>query len=152
MNIYVENQIKGVINASGRMTKLGVSTVSKEVGETLVQAASNYVVIDELYKWAGKKIGTLIGCEDVCVTSSASSGMALSVASLICKDNVQKVKRFRETLETTKKREVILLKGHNVDFGAPIDSMLELGGAIIKEVGYANSSNINDIIIKNIVK
>ena len=48
MNIYTENGLHGVINASGRMTKLGVSTVSEEVGKTLVEAAGNYVVIDEL--------------------------------------------------------------------------------------------------------
>ena len=58
MNIYRENGLSGVINASGRMTKLGVSTVSKEVGETLVAAASNYVVVDDLFEWAGKKIGS----------------------------------------------------------------------------------------------
>lgn len=145
MNIYTENGLHGVINASGRMTKLGVSTVSEEVGRTLLEGAGNYVVIDELLEWAGKKIGEYIGCEDACVTSSASSGIALSVASLICGNDLQKVHRFRETVENTKKREVILLKGHNVDFGAPIDSMIEIGGGKVVEVGYANGSKIEDI-------
>lgn len=145
MNIYTENGMNGVINASGRMTKLGVSTVSDEVGQTLLSAAGNYILIDELFEWAGKKIGSMIGCEDACVTSSASSGIALAVASLICKDDLQKVHRFRETVENTKKREVILLKGHNVDFGAPIDSMIEIGGGKVVEVGYANGSKIEDI-------
>ncbi len=145
MNIYTENGLHGVINASGRMTKLGVSTVSDEVGKTLLEAAGNYVVIDELYEWAGKRIGELIGCEDACVTASASSGIALAVASLLCGDDLQKVHRFRETVETTEKREVILLKGHNVDFGAPIDSMIEVGGGKVVEVGYANGSKIEDI-------
>ena len=147
MNIYTENGLHGVINASGRMTKLGVSTVSEEVGKTLVEAAGNYVVIDELLEWAGKRIGELIGCEDACVTSSASSGIALSVASLICGDDLQKVHRFSETVLNTKKREVILLKGHNVDFGAPIDSMIEIGGGKVEEVGYANGSKLSLIHI-----
>lgn len=145
MNIYTKHGLHGVINASGRMTKLGVSTVSDEVGQTLLEAAGNYVVIDELLEWAGKQIGQLIGCEDACVTSSASSGIALSIASLICGNDLQKVHRFRETIEHTKKREVILLKGHNVDFGAPIDLMIEVGGGKVVEVGYANGSKIEDI-------
>lgn len=145
MNIYTENGLSGVINASGRMTKLGVSTVSKEVGETLLAAAGNYVVVDDLFAWAGKQIGSLIGCEDACVTASASSGIALSVASLLCKNDLQKVKRFRETVEKAEKREVILLRGQNVDFGAPIDSMIEIGGGKVVEVGYANGSKIEDI-------
>ena len=146
MNIYTQNGIQGVINASGRMTKLGVSTISDEVGETLVQAAQNYDLIDELLEWAGLKIASYLNCEDVCVTSSASAGMALSIASLICKDNITRVRGFQESVDNASKREVILLKGHNVDYGAPIDSMIHLGGGIVKEVGYANKSTAEDII------
>ena len=144
-NIYSENGLQSVINASGRMTKLGVSTISEEVGKTLVEAASNYVVIDDLYKYAGKKIGSMIGTEDSCVTSSASAGIALSVASLICKDNIQKVQNLYDIIPRLEKREVILLKGHNVDFGAPVVEMIQLGGGKIIEVGYANGSKLDDI-------
>ena len=145
MNIYTKNGLQGVINASGRMTKLGVSTISDEVAKTLVEGAQNYVVIDDLLAWAGKQIASYIGCEDVCVTSSASAGMALSIASLFCKDNLVNVKRYQETVNHAPKKEVILLKGHNVDYGAPIDSMIQLAGATVKEVGYANKSTIEDI-------
>lgn len=144
-NIYSRNGLKAVINASGRMTKLGVSTISKGVGETLVEAAGNYVVIDALYAWAGKKIGSMIGTEDACVTSSASAGIALSVASLICGNSLQKVQHLYDLLPQTAKREVILLKGQNVDFGAPIALMAQVGGAKIVEVGYANGSKPDDI-------
>jgi uncharacterized pyridoxal phosphate-dependent enzyme len=144
-NIYSRNGIRPVINASGRMTKLGVSTINKAVGKTVVEAASNYVVMDELYQFAGRKIGEMIGTEDACVTSSASAGIALSVASLICGNNLQKVQHICDILPELSRREVILLKGHNVDFGAPIAEMIQLGGGKIVEVGYANGSNLSDI-------
>uniref|UniRef100_UPI0028A83449 PLP-dependent transferase n=1 Tax=Lacrimispora sp. TaxID=2719234 RepID=UPI0028A83449 len=144
-NIYSRNGLQAVINASGRMTKLGVSTISKEVGETLVEAAGNYVVMDDLYALAGKKIGSMIGTEDACVTSSASAGIALAVASLICKDNLQKVKHLYDILPSEPKREVILLKGQNVDFGAPIGEMIQVGGGKIVEAGYANGSTVDDM-------
>lgn len=144
-NIYTEQGLKGVINASGRMTKLGVSTISDEVAEVLVDAAQNYVVIDDLLEWAGKKVGKYVGCADACITSSASAGIALSVASLICKDNIQKVEHFFDTVRKDNKRQVILLTGHNIHYGAPVSTMLELGGAEIVEVGYSNRSTLGDI-------
>lgn len=127
------------------MTKLGVSTISKGVGETLVDAASNYILIDSLYEFAGKKIGGMIGCEDACVTSSASAGIALSVASLLCKDNLSMVHHLFDELPQISRREVVLLKGHNVDFGAPVAEMIQLGGGKVVEVGYANGSRLEDI-------
>lgn len=144
-NIYGKNGLQKVINASGRMTKLGVSTISKGVGETLVDAASNYILIDSLYEFAGKKIGGMIGCEDACVTSSASAGIALSVASLLCKDNLSMVHHLFDELPQISRREVVLLKGHNVDFGAPVAEMIQLGGGKVVEVGYANGSRLEDI-------
>lgn len=144
-NIYRKQGLQTVINASGRMTKLGVSTISKGVGETLVEAAGNYVVIDDLLVYAGKKIGEMIGTEDACVTSSASAAIALAVASLICKDDLQKVQHLFDILPNVKKREVILLKGHNVDFGAPLAEMIQLGGGKVVEAGYANGSELDDI-------
>jgi uncharacterized pyridoxal phosphate-dependent enzyme len=145
MNIYTKQGLKGVINASGRMTKLGVSTINDEVAKALVDAAQSYVVIDDLLRWAGKKVGSLVGCADACLTSSASAGIALSVSSLICKDNLQMAEHFQETIRKVSKRQVILLKGHSINFGAPVSTMVELGGGEIVEVGYANSSNLNDI-------
>lgn len=144
-NIYSKNGLKAVINASGRMTKLGVSTISEGVGKALLEAAGNYVVIDDLYAWAGKKIGSMIGTEDACVTSSASAAIALSVASLICGDSLQKVQHLYDLLPNTPKREVILLKGQNVDFGAPVAEMVQAGGGKVIEVGYANGSKLGDI-------
>jgi len=144
-NIYSKSGLQAVINASGRMTKLGVSTISKGVGETLVEAAGNYVVIDDLYAYAGKRIGDLIGTADACVTSSASAGIALAVASLICGGNLQKVKHLYDLMPSVTKKEVIVLKGHNVDFGAPVAEMVQIAGGKIVEAGYANGASVEDI-------
>src|SRR5699024_9382726 len=50
------------------------------------------------------------------------------------------------------KREIIVPKGHNVDFGAPIGTMIELGGGKVVEAGYANmcrADHIEDMITEN---
>lgn len=144
-NIYSENGLQKVINASGRMTKLGVSTISEGVGKALLSAASNYVLIDSLLEYAGKKIGEMIGAADVCVTNSASAGICLSVASLICGDDITKVHNLYDIIEKTQKREVIMLKGHDVDYGAPVVEMVKLAGGKVVEAGFANGSKIEDI-------
>ncbi len=54
-NIYTDLDLPAVINASGRMTKLGVSTVSDHVGTVMAEAAGNYVVTEDLFRAAGKK-------------------------------------------------------------------------------------------------
>ena len=144
-NIYTKNGLQRVINASGRMTKLGVSTISAGVGEALLDAAGNYVLIDSLFEFAGKRIGELIGAKDACVTNSASAGISLSVASLICGNDITKVHNLYEVINRTQRREVIMLKGHNVDYGAPVAEMVQLAGGRIVEAGFANGSKIEDI-------
>ena len=50
-----------------------------------------------------------------------------------------------DELPQISRREVVLLKGHNVDFGAPVAEMIQLGGGKVVEVGYANGSRLEDI-------
>lgn len=144
-NIYSTYGLKPIVNADGRMTALGVSTISDDVAQVMKQAAQSYVVIDDLYKTVGKQLALALNCEDVCPVESASAGIALSVASLLCGNNIAKVKNFTQTVQNTNKREVILLKGQNVDFGAPVQLMIELGGGKVVEVGFSNCSNSTDI-------
>src|SRR5699024_6338759 len=75
--------------------------------------------------------------ESVTVTNSASSGIALSVAGLITKDNQVSYRNVYDK-EIFPKREVVLMKGHQVDYGAPIGLLVETGGGIVNEACYAN--------------
>ena len=49
-NIYATYGLTPVINADGRMTALGVSTISDEVARVMKEAAQNYVVMDTFIK------------------------------------------------------------------------------------------------------
>ena len=127
--------VRRVINASGRMTALGVSTIQDEVGRALVAAAQNYVVIDELIDRVGELISTHTGAEDSCVTSSASAAICMSVAGIITKGELTLVERIPDTQGL--RNEVVIQKGHAVHFGAPIPQMIRLGGGVPVEAGYA---------------
>jgi len=128
--------LKRVINASGRMTVLGTSTSSNGVMEAMKQGGQNYVEIADLVDKSGDYIAGLLGAESAIVVNSASSGIALSVAALVTKGDRRKSERLHQ--EEIAQNEVVILKGHNVQYGAPIETMVYLGGGKLVEVGYAN--------------
>lgn len=143
MNVFEKIGVRRVINASGRMTALGVSTVSDEVAEMAKAGSQNYVVIDELIDRAGEIISTYTGAQDSCVTCSASAGIALSIAGLITEGKISLVHKLPIT--DGLKNEVIIQKGHAVDYGAPVTTMIRLVGGVPIEVGYSNTTMIEHI-------
>jgi L-seryl-tRNA(Ser) seleniumtransferase len=40
--------------------------------------------------------------------------------------------------EPIRKNEILMFKGHNVQYGAPVETMVYLGGGRLQEIGYAN--------------
>ena len=80
MNIYEEIGLERVINASGRVTVLGVSTISEKVAEAAVAGGQSYVVMDDLIDKAGEIISRYTGAEDSCPTVCASAAIAISIA------------------------------------------------------------------------
>ena len=152
MNIYEKIGLKRVINGSGKMTALGVSKISDTVAETMKEAGQNFVVIDDLIDRVGEMISKVTGGEDTCVTSSASAAIALSVAGLITGKSLTLIERLPDT--TGLKNKVVLQKGHAVNYGAPITTMIRLGGGIPVEVGCSNEvkpEHVEEAIDENTV-
>lgn len=128
--------LKRVVNASGRMSILGVSAPTDSVMEAMKQGGQNYVEISDLVKRSGEHIASVMGAEGAVVVNSASSGIALSVAAVVTKGNERASLRLHQ--EPILKNEIIMFKGHNVQYGAPVETMVYLGGGRLLEVGYAN--------------
>lgn len=134
--LHTKYGLKRVINASGRMSILGVSAPSDTVMNAMKQGGQKYVEIADLVDKSGDYIARLLGSEAAVVVNSASSGIALSVAALVTKGNKRLSERLHQ--EPIEKNEIIMLKGHNVQYGAPVETMIYLGGGKLVEVGYAN--------------
>lgn len=128
--------LKRVINASGRMSILGVSAPTDTVMEAMKEGGQRYVEIADLVDKAGDYIARIIGSEAAVVVNSASSGIALSVAAVVTGGETRKSMRLHQ--EIIEKNEIVMLKGHNVQYGAPVETMVYLGGGKLVEVGYAN--------------
>ncbi|MDD9265709.1 DgaE family pyridoxal phosphate-dependent ammonia lyase [Paenibacillus sp. GCM10023248] len=142
-SLHAKYGLKRVINASGRMSILGVSAPTDTVMEAMKHGGQNYVEIADLVDKAGDYIAGILGSEAAVVVNSASSGIALSVAAVVTRGN----RRLSEKLhqEPIAKREIIILKGHNVQYGAPVETMVYLGGGKLIEVGYANEGKAEHI-------
>lgn len=149
-SLHAKYGLKRVINASGRMSILGVSAPSDTVMNAMKHGGQNYVEIADLVDKSGDYIAQILGSEAAVVVNSASSGIALSVAAIVTQGNQRKSVRLHQ--ETIPKNEIIILKGHNVQYGAPVETMVFLGGGKLIEAGYANegkAEHIEDAISDN---
>lgn len=143
-SIYEKYGLKQVINASGRMTILGVSTPSADVVETVKYGLNHYFEIKDLVNKTGAYIANLLGCEDAVVVSCASAGIAQSVAAVIVKDDDWLLENLH-SVPLTVPHDIVLPKGHNVNFGAPVGTMVAMGGGRLVEAGYANECSADQL-------
>ena len=137
-NIYEKLGLKRVINASGRITHYGVSTISNEVGKSMVEAAQNYVVMDDLLDACGKIVSKYTGGEDACITPNTSAAICLSCAAIMTGVDRKKIEQIPDTKGM--KNEFIIQLGHCVDYGEPIETVIRTAGGKVVHVGYANKT------------
>lgn len=108
--------------------------------------------MEELFINTGAYLADLIGAEDAQIVSFASAGIAQLVASLIGKGSAFHL--YHPYSSRISQREVVFPKGHNIDYGAPRETMVELGGGKLVEAGYANTCSpdlVEDMITEDTV-
>lgn len=140
---YEKFGLKEVINASGRMTILGVSKVSEKVLEAQRFGGEHFFEMSDLMVQTGKYLADLLKTEDAQIVSSASAGIAQSVAAIIGEGSLYHV--YHPYTAKITKREIIIPKGHNVDYGTPVEVMIQQGGGKVVEAGYANMCSANHL-------
>ncbi|MDN2487399.1 DgaE family pyridoxal phosphate-dependent ammonia lyase [Kosakonia sacchari] len=142
-SIYDKYQLKQVINASGRMTALGVSTPRPEVVDAVLSGMNHYFEMKDLVNKTGEYIAKLLEVEGATVVSCASAGIAQSVAAVLVKDSDWLLENLHST--PIENNEIVLPRGHNVNFGAPVGTMVALGGGKVVEAGYANECSADQL-------
>lgn len=135
-SVYKKYGLRQVINASGRMTILGVSTPRPEVVEAAITGMNHYFEMKDLVNKTGEYIARLLDVEAATVVSCASAGIAQSIAAMLVKDSDWLLENLHVT--PVENNEIVIPKGHNVNFGAPVGTMVALGGGKLVEAGYAN--------------
>lgn len=142
-SIYEKYHLKQVINTSGRMTALGVSTPRPDVVQAAMDGMNHYFEMKDLVNKTGEYIAKLLDVEGATVVSCASAGIAQSVAAVLVKDSDWLLENLHVTL--IENNEIVLPKGHNVNFGAPVGTMVALGGGKLVEAGYANECSADQL-------
>lgn len=150
MSVYKDMGLKEVINANGKMTVLGGSVAVDEVAQSVARALQGYVVMDDLMDHVGQAIAEKTGAQAGCPTPGAAAGIAMSVAACIAGDNLELIEQL--PCAGNAPNEVIIQKGHVINFGASVAQMIRLGGGKPVEVGSANkvmAENIEQAICSN---
>jgi len=143
MDVYDKYHLKEVINASGKMTILGVSQLDEPVIDAQIFGDEHFFEMADLVKKTGAHLAQLLGAEGAIVVNSASAGIAEAVAGLIGRGSKYHV--YHPYDERFDKREIIIPKGQNVDYGTPEEVMINVGGGKVVEAGYANMCNADHV-------
>jgi L-seryl-tRNA(Ser) seleniumtransferase/D-glucosaminate-6-phosphate ammonia-lyase len=122
-----------VINAAGKMTALGGSAQAPQVADALRDAAGRHVDLQALRAAVGARIAELTGAAAASVTTGAAAGTTIAVAACITGCDLERVRRMPNSEGLA--NVVLLQAGHDIDFGAPVEQMIRLGGGRPRCIG-----------------
>jgi len=137
-DIRPELGLRQIVNVSGTMTALGASIVVPEAIEAMSRGLPQFFDMSALHRYASTVIAELTGGEAGFVTASCASGITIAVAAAITGTDLAAIERLPDA--SGLKNEVLILSGHMVSFGAPVEQMIRLAGAKVVPVGQATSS------------
>ncbi len=138
-DIRAQLGLRPIINVSGTMTALGASIVVPEAVAAVTAILHEFVEVDDLQRKASAVIARLCGAEAGFVTASCSAAITIGVAGAMTGIDLAAVERLPDT--TGLKNEVVILAGHMVSYGAPIEQGIRLAGATVVPVGQATSAS-----------
>jgi L-seryl-tRNA(Ser) seleniumtransferase len=138
-DIRPELGLRQIINVSGTMTALGASIAVPDAIDAMTRALPQFFDMTALYRYASGVIADLTGAEAGFVTASCASGITVAVAAAMTGSDLHAIEQLPDT--TGLQNEVLMLSGHMVSFGAPVQQMVRLSGAKVVSVGEATSSS-----------
>ena len=139
MDLYEKYQLSRIVNACGKMTHLSGAAVLPEIATQVNAALPCFFDLDELQERAGQIIATATGAEWGCVTACSAAGITLGVAACMSGSDLGKIAQLPDSAGMPD--EVVLQKGHAVNFGAPLTQTIRLAGARVVEIGTVNGAS-----------
>ncbi len=129
--------LRRIINASGTMTFLGASIVVPEAVAAVTAILTEFVEIDDLQRRASTVIARLCGAEAGFVTASCAAGISMTLAGAITGDDLAAIERLPD--QPGPRNEVVIMAGHMVSYGAPVEQAIRLAGGRVVPVGQATA-------------
>lgn len=143
-------KLSQVINAAGKLTVLGGSCVSDNIMIAQKYGAQHFFEMEALMEKSGEYVATQVGSESAYIVNSASAGIVQAVAGLIGKGSSYHSQHPYENQNLA--RDIIIPKGHNIDFGVPLSLLIQQAGGSVREAGYANKctvAHVTELISNN---
>ena len=129
--IYRRLGVRPIIHASGTTTRYGGSLLRPEALETMREASTTLVNLDELNEAAGAAIARMLGAEAAFVTAGASSGLILQAAACIAGADPAKITRLPDTAGM--RNEIVIQRAHRFAY----DQAYRVAGGVLVEIGLA---------------
>jgi D-glucosaminate-6-phosphate ammonia-lyase len=129
--IYRRLGVRPIIHGSGTTTRYGGSILRPEALETMREASTTLVNLDELNEAAGAAIARMLGAEAAFVTAGASSGLILQAAACIAGADPAKITRLPDT--TGMRNEIVIQRAHRFAY----DQAYRVAGGVLVEIGLA---------------
>jgi D-glucosaminate-6-phosphate ammonia-lyase len=129
--IYRRLGVRPIIHASGTTTRYGGSILRPEALETMREASTTLVNLDELNDAAGAAIARMLGAEAAFVTAGASSGLILQAAACIAGADPAKITRLPDTQGM--RNEIVIQRAHRFAY----DQAYRVAGGVLVEIGLA---------------
>ena len=108
--------------------------VPDEIAQCVAESLGRFVEMDALQAEASRNIVQATGSEAGCVTASVASGICISLAAAMTGADLGLAEDLPD-ISKVSKNEVIILKGHVVNYGSNINQQIRLVGATPVEVG-----------------
>ena len=112
MSIYSEFGVKRVVNAAFAFTRLGGSTLPKEVQDAMNEANESWVSMWDLMVTGSKYIAERTGADAAWITSGGFNGLVLSTAACMAGKDPEKMRRLPDT--TGMKNEIIIQRNNRL--------------------------------------
>lgn len=136
-NVYEQFGATPVINAAGKLTALGGTAQHPDVAQAQAEAAGSHVDLASLRARAGELIAERTGAEAASVTTGAAAGVVIATAAVVAGADPDRVARLPDSEGWTNR--VLVQGGHWINFGAPVEQMIRLGGGRPELVGAVNN-------------
>lgn len=134
-DIIDELGLTRLINASGTETVLGASPVSPEVVGAIAAILPHAVDMAELQRLASRTIAEATGAEAGCITGCTSASIAIAAAACMTGLDLARIEQLPDAAGM--KNEIVIHKGHVVNYGSTITGDIRLAGARVVEFGAA---------------
>lgn len=139
-DLFARHGLSHLLNASGTETVFGASPVSAEVVAAIAAILPHSVDMAELQAAASRVIARVTGAEAGFVTGCSSAGIVIAAAACMTGLDLGRIEQLPDT--TGMRNEVVIQKGHVVNYGSLITGDLRLSGAHVIEFGAAAESGL----------